>query len=301
MTGAADRAAGRAAARAAAHLRRHPDLGGQRHRDGDPGPRGGRRDARRPHHQPDGLRRAPAGSGRRLLVAVLAVAAEVGLGAVERAVTPQGHPSAAAGARRAAPRPAADTPRGGHNRHDHPTRTHPCGVPALPGSARAAAARRGRLAACGSDDNNDSSSSSSSSSSGSGARAHQDQQRQRQDDAHRRARRTSPSRRCSGRSTPRRFDAAGYKVQKELNLGDEQTALKALKSGTSLGLPRVHRHGAAVVPGRQGGRPAQDDAAAYDQVKAGMAKQGITASRRRRSPTPTRSAVTQGDGRQARR
>ena len=43
------------------------------------------------------------------------------------------------------------------------------------------------------------------------------------------------------------LQAAGYKVKKELNLGSEQIAFKALKSGQHRRLPRVHRHRADVV------------------------------------------------------
>ena len=68
------------------------------------------------------------------------------LGAVERAVTPKGTQTRRPG-RGACSSPDCRQPRGGHNRHDHPTRTIPAGVPAPPGSARAAAARRDRC--CG--------------------------------------------------------------------------------------------------------------------------------------------------------
>ena len=43
------------------------------------------------------------------------------------------------------------------------------------------------------------------------------------------------------------LEAAGYKVDKQLNLGDEKTALKALEGGEIRRLPRVHGHGARVV------------------------------------------------------
>ena len=38
--------------------------------------------------------------------------------------------------------------------------------------------------------------------------------------------------------------AAGYKVKSDLNLGSETVALKAVKSGADLRLPRVRQHGA---------------------------------------------------------
>ena len=78
------------------------------------------------------------------------------------------------------------------------------------------------------------------------------------------------------------FAAAGYKVRKELNLGDEQTALKALKSGPSRGYPEYTGTALLSFLGVKAGDLPKTDAAAYDQVKAGMAKQGIVAE----PPTP---------------
>ena len=96
------------------------------------------------------------------------------------------------------------------------------------------------------------------------------------------------------------FAAAGYKVRKELNLGDEQTALKALKSGTISGYPEYTGTALLSFLGVKAGDLPKTDAAAYDQVKAGMAKQGIAAQ----PPTPfTDSNEVGGDeghGRQVR-
>jgi osmoprotectant transport system substrate-binding protein len=89
------------------------------------------------------------------------------------------------------------------------------------------------------------------------------------------------------------FAAAGYKVRKELNLGDEQTALKALKGGEIDGYPEYT--GTALlsffeVPTKD---LPKDPKAAYDQVKQKFATDGITAF----PPTPFTSsnevAVTQ--------
>ena len=71
--------------------------------------------------------------------------------------------------------------------------------------------------------------------------------------------------------------AAGYNVKKELNLGDEQTALKALKGGDISGYPEYT--GTALlsffeVPTKD---LPKDPAAAYDEVKSKFAEQGITA------------------------
>ena len=166
-------------------------------------PVGGRRDARRPHHQPDGLRRRRPARRRPCSSPSSRSAAEVGLGAVQRAVTPKRHSARRPGAGGCSS-PGCRQPRGGHNRHDHPTRTIPAGIPAPPGSARAAAARRGR-------------------SCGLRQRRQQRQLRRARRRRRRRARRarssrptaptarrrsssarrTSPSRRSSARSTPR--------------------------------------------------------------------------------------------------
>jgi osmoprotectant transport system substrate-binding protein len=78
------------------------------------------------------------------------------------------------------------------------------------------------------------------------------------------------------------FEAAGYRVKKEFNLGDEQTALKALKGGQVSGYPEYT--GTILlsfldVPAKD---LPSDEGEAYDQAKEGMADQGITAL----PPTP---------------
>jgi osmoprotectant transport system substrate-binding protein len=89
------------------------------------------------------------------------------------------------------------------------------------------------------------------------------------------------------------LQAAGYKVDKQLNLGDEQTALKALKSGDISGYPEYT--GTALlsffeVPTKD---LPKDANAAYEEVKSKFAEDGITAF----PPTPFTSsnevAVTQ--------
>jgi osmoprotectant transport system substrate-binding protein len=89
------------------------------------------------------------------------------------------------------------------------------------------------------------------------------------------------------------LQAAGYKIRKELNLGDEQTALKALKGGDIDGYPEYT--GTALlsffeVPTKD---LPKDATAAYDEVKSKFASDGITAF----PPTPFTSsnevAVTQ--------
>ena len=76
--------------------------------------------------------------------------------------------------------------------------------------------------------------------------------------------------------------AAGYNVKTQLNLGSEQIAFKAVKSGqvdaypeyTGTALTSFFKKKATDVP--------RDEQAAYNQAKAGFAKEGLTAL----PPTP---------------
>jgi osmoprotectant transport system substrate-binding protein len=82
------------------------------------------------------------------------------------------------------------------------------------------------------------------------------------------------------------FRAAGYTVKTALNLGDEKTALKAVKTDQISGYPEYT--GTALlsflkVPAKD---LPHDSAKAYDDVKAGLAKQGIEAF----PPTPFTSS-----------
>jgi osmoprotectant transport system substrate-binding protein len=82
------------------------------------------------------------------------------------------------------------------------------------------------------------------------------------------------------------FEAAGYRVKKEFNLGDEQIALKALRGGQISGYPEYT--GTILlsfldVPAKD---LPSDGGEAYDQAKAGMAEDGITAL----PPTPFTSS-----------
>ena len=96
------------------------------------------------------------------------------------------------------------------------------------------------------------------------------------------------------------FQAAGYTVKKALNLGDEKTALKAVKTDQISGYPEYT--GTALlsflkVPAKD---IPTDESQAYEQVKAGLAKQGIEAF----PPTPFTSSnevgAAQEEGRRAR-
>ncbi|MFA9270517.1 MAG: glycine betaine ABC transporter substrate-binding protein [Baekduiaceae bacterium] len=82
------------------------------------------------------------------------------------------------------------------------------------------------------------------------------------------------------------LEAAGYTVKTELNLGDEKTALKALEDGQIDGYPEYT--GTALLSFFEvpADKLPTDPAAAYDQVKADFAKDGITAF----PPTPFTSS-----------
>ena len=82
------------------------------------------------------------------------------------------------------------------------------------------------------------------------------------------------------------FKAAGYTVKTALNLGDEKTALKALESGEISAYPEYTGTALLSFLDVPAAKLPSDEAAAYDQVKAGMAKQGIEAF----PPTPFTSS-----------
>jgi osmoprotectant transport system substrate-binding protein len=82
------------------------------------------------------------------------------------------------------------------------------------------------------------------------------------------------------------FKAAGYTVKTALNLGDEKTALAAVKSGQISGYPEYTGTALLSFLNVPASKLPKDDGAAYDQVKAGLAKEGIEAF----SPTPFTSS-----------
>ena len=148
------------------------------------------------------------------------------------------------------------------------------------------------LVACGSSDNSDGGSSSSASSTASSGQA----AAIKRDGANAKTTITVGSKNFTeqkvlGEIYAQALEAAGYNVKRALNLGDEQTALKALKGGADRRLPGVHRDGAAVVlrrPRRRSSRPTRRRPTT--RSRRAWRKQGIDgASRRRRSRRPTRS------------
>jgi osmoprotectant transport system substrate-binding protein len=82
------------------------------------------------------------------------------------------------------------------------------------------------------------------------------------------------------------FKAAGYTVKTALNLGDEKTALAALKRGQISGYPEYTGTALLSFLDVRAAKLPSDEGAAYDQVKAGMAKEGIEAF----PPTPFTSS-----------
>ena len=89
------------------------------------------------------------------------------------------------------------------------------------------------------------------------------------------------------------LEAAGYSINKDLNLGDQDTALAALKSGEISAYPEYTGTALLAFFGKQADELPKDPQAAYEEAKAGFAKQDLVAF----PPTPFTSsnevAVTQ--------
>jgi osmoprotectant transport system substrate-binding protein len=141
-------------------------------------------------------------------------------------------------------------------------------------------------AACGSSDDGGSSTSSSTAASGSGSSA-----AIKKNDANAKTTITVGSKNFTeqkvlGEVYAEAFKAAGYTVKTALNLGDEKTALKALESGQISGYPEYTGTALLSFLDVPAGKLPTDAGEAYDQVKAGMAKEGIEAF----PPTPFTSS-----------
>jgi osmoprotectant transport system substrate-binding protein len=80
--------------------------------------------------------------------------------------------------------------------------------------------------------------------------------------------------------------AAGYDISTELNLGDEKTALKAIKSGTIDAYPEYTGTALGSFFGVASEDIPTDPQAAYEQARKGFAKEGLTAL----PPTPFTSS-----------
>jgi osmoprotectant transport system substrate-binding protein len=82
------------------------------------------------------------------------------------------------------------------------------------------------------------------------------------------------------------LQAAGYKVKKQLNLGDEKTALKAVESGQIDAYPEYTGTALLSFFGFKSDQLPKDPQEAYDKAKFGFAKKGLTAF----PPTPFTSS-----------
>ena len=76
--------------------------------------------------------------------------------------------------------------------------------------------------------------------------------------------------------------AAGYDVSTELNLGDENIALKALEEGEISAYPEYTGTALLSFFGKQADQLPKDEMAAFEEAKAGFAEQDLTAL----PPTP---------------
>jgi osmoprotectant transport system substrate-binding protein len=89
------------------------------------------------------------------------------------------------------------------------------------------------------------------------------------------------------------LEAAGYTIEKDLNLGDEKTALAAVKSGEISAYPEYTGTALLSFFGKKADELPDDPQAAYEEAKAGFEADGLTAF----PPTPFTSsnevAVTQ--------
>src|SRR3712207_2420845 len=82
------------------------------------------------------------------------------------------------------------------------------------------------------------------------------------------------------------LEAAGYKVDKELNLGDEKTAQKALKQGTIDGYPEYTGTALLSLCNVPTDQIPNDPQQAFEDTKSCFAKDGLTAF----PPTPFTSS-----------
>ncbi len=82
------------------------------------------------------------------------------------------------------------------------------------------------------------------------------------------------------------LEAAGFTVDKELNLGDEKTALKAVKSGEIDAYPEYTGTALLSFFGVKANEIPKDPATAFEDAKAGFADEGLVAY----PPTPFTSS-----------
>jgi glycine betaine/choline ABC-type transport system substrate-binding protein/ABC-type proline/glycine betaine transport system permease subunit len=216
--------------------------------------------------------------GAAILVALLAIGAELGFAALQRAVTPRGL------------KLSQQTPTSRRNRRMR-SRT----VLAL----LAIVALAFGLAACGSnDDNNSGSTASGSAASTSTAPAADSKVIQANADNAGKPTITIGSKNFTeefilGEIYAQSLKAAGYKVKKQLNLGSEQIALKALNSGTIDAYPEYTGTILTSFCKVKDADVSHDADQAYQQAKDCMAKKGITAYKQSPFTDSNGFAVTQ--------
>jgi osmoprotectant transport system substrate-binding protein len=146
------------------------------------------------------------------------------------------------------------------------------------------------LAACGDDDDEEPASTPSQSESSGGKIQH--------DDANADVELTIGSKNFTeqkvlGEIYAQGLEAAGFTVSKDLNLGDEKTALAALKSGEISAYPEYTGTALLSFFGKKADELPKDPQAAYEEAKSGFEAEGLVAL----PPTPFTSsnevAVTQ--------
>jgi osmoprotectant transport system substrate-binding protein len=146
------------------------------------------------------------------------------------------------------------------------------------------------LAACGDDDDEEPASTPSQSESSGGKIQH--------DDANADVKLTIGSKNFTeqkvlGEIYAQGLEAAGFTVSKDLNLGDEKTALAALKSGEISAYPEYTGTALLSFFGKKADELPKDPQAAYEEAKSGFEAEGLVAL----PPTPFTSsnevAVTQ--------
>jgi osmoprotectant transport system substrate-binding protein len=147
------------------------------------------------------------------------------------------------------------------------------------------------LAACGDDDDDEQPASTpSQSDSGSG--------KIQRDDANADVQLTIGSKNFTeqkvlGEIYAQGLEAAGFNISKDLNLGDEKTALAAVKSGEISAYPEYTGTALLSFFGKKADELPKDPMAAYEEAKAGFEAEGLVAL----PPTPFTSsnevAVTQ--------
>jgi osmoprotectant transport system substrate-binding protein len=82
------------------------------------------------------------------------------------------------------------------------------------------------------------------------------------------------------------LEAAGYTIRKDLNLGDEKTALKAVKGGAVDAYPEYTGTALLSFFGKKADELPKDAQAAYDEAKTGFEAEGLVAF----APTPFTSS-----------